>query len=103
MGIRLILYLLILVIGGVVGFKDLANEKLSSKLSILQTVCLLGLLFIMGIRIGLDDKVIASFLKLGYQALIISIFSIVFSVILVKAVKGYVMRNNDREENPDDN
>ena len=56
MGVRLILYLALLIIGGMIGYKDLISEKFNSKLGIIQNICLLFLLFIMGIRIGLDDN-----------------------------------------------
>ncbi|WP_051531083.1 LysO family transporter [Clostridiisalibacter paucivorans] len=96
MGMRLLMYLGILVIGGVFSYKDVFGKKIHGKLDIIQTICLLFLLFIMGVRIGLDDKVISSFLKLGFQALIISIFSIAFSVILVKLVKGFIVKNEEK-------
>ncbi len=90
MAVRLLLYLAILLVGGFIGFKELANKKIISKLDHIQSGSLLFLLFIMGIRIGLDDKVISSFLKLGVQALVLSVFSIVFSVLLIKLVSKYI-------------
>ena len=91
MGFRLLLYLAILIFGAFIGFKGLASEKLHGKMNLIQTLCLLFLLFIMGIRIGVDKDVISSFGKLGYQAVVISIFSIVFSVVLVKAIRKYIV------------
>lgn len=96
MGPRLILYLGILLIGGFIGYKGLINKKVFDRLDIIQTCCLLFLLFVMGIKMGTDDNVIASFFKLGYQAIIISVFSIFFSVLLVKLVKGYVIKDNEK-------
>lgn len=52
----------------------------------------------MGVRMGLDEKVISSFLELGLQALIISVFTIVFSVLLVMSVKKYVVKNMKQGE-----
>lgn len=98
MGTRLLLYLGLLLLGGLFGYKGLGGEKLNSKLGIIQTICLLFLLFIMGVRMGLDEKVISSFLELGFQALIISIFTIVFSVLLVMSVKKYVVKNMKQGE-----
>lgn len=97
MGIRLLLYLGILILGGLVGYKELGGEKLNSKLSIIQTICLLFLLFIMGIRMGLDDKVVSSFFELGFQAVIISIFTITFSVICVLVVRKYIVKREEKE------
>ncbi|WIV13409.1 LysO family transporter [Proteiniborus sp. MB09-C3] len=93
MNVRLLLYLGILIIGGFFGYKDYGGKRLDSKLGTIQTICLLFLLFIMGLRMGLDEKVISSFFELGFQALVISIFTITFSVLLVKLVKGFVLKN----------
>lgn len=98
MGARLLLYLGILIIGGFFGYKGFGGKKLDSKLGIIQTICLLFLLFIMGVRMGLDEKVISSFFELGFQALVISIFTITFSVLLVKLVKGFVLKNLQQGE-----
>lgn len=95
MGIRLLLYLLILIIGGLLGSKDLISEKFHSKLGIFQNACLLFLLFIMGIRIGLDDKVISSFLTIGIKAFILALFSVIFSVLLVRLVRNIVVGNKE--------
>ncbi len=97
MGTRLLLYLAILIIGALAGYKELVGKKLESKLNIIQTICLLFLLFIMGVRMGLDDKVISSFGELGFQAIVISIFTITFSVLLVKLVKKYIVRKGQKE------
>lgn len=97
MGARLILYLGILLLGALVGYKELGGKKIVSKLSIIQTICLLFLLFIMGVRMGLDDKVVSSFLELGFQAVIISVLTIVCSVICVWAVRKYIVKRGVKE------
>ena len=98
MGVRLILYLTILAIGGIIGYKNLVREKLLSKINLLQTMCLLLLLFTMGVRIGLDNEVISSFFKLGLQAIVISLFTIVFSILSVKLVKRFVVETKREGE-----
>ncbi|SCG83944.1 hypothetical protein DW1_2380 [Proteiniborus sp. DW1] len=98
MSIRLLLYLGILIFGGYFGYKGYGGKNLDSKLGVIQTICLLFLLFIMGLKMGLDEKVISSFLELGFQALVISIFTITFSVILVKLIKGFVIKNIQQGE-----
>ncbi|WP_202976445.1 LysO family transporter [Anaerophilus nitritogenes] len=96
---RLLLYLFILGIGALIGFKGHLSENLASKLNFIQNSCLLFLLFIMGIRIGVDEKVLSSFFKLGYQALIMSIFAVLFSVLGVKLVKGYILKGISSQKN----
>lgn len=98
MAFRLLLYLGILLVGGLVGYKELAGNKVIDRLNHIQTGSLLFLLFIMGVRIGTDKNVISSFLNLGFQAIILSIFAILFSVILVKFVSKYALNVEDKEE-----
>lgn len=95
--IRLAVYLSILAIGGLIGYKKGLRKEIANKIDTIQVICLLFLLFIMGIRMGLDDKVISSFLKLGYQAVIISVFSIGFSVIFVRFVSKFISKNTEEE------
>ncbi|MTI48964.1 LysO family transporter [Sporosalibacterium faouarense] len=95
---RLILYLGILIIGGLVGYKELAGTKIINKLNHIQSGALLFLLFVMGVRIGLDEKVISSFFKLGFQAIILSIFSIVCSVLLVRFVVKFTLKKERKGE-----
>ncbi|SHH60654.1 LysO family transporter [Sporanaerobacter acetigenes] len=97
MGVRLILYLALLIIGGMIGYKDLISEKFNSKLGIIQNICLLFLLFIMGIRIGLDDKVISSFFTIGAKALLLAVFSIVFSVFFVRLVRKFIIADEEEK------
>jgi uncharacterized membrane protein YbjE (DUF340 family) len=95
---RLALYLFILAIGALVGLKGKLKEQIASKMDTIQALCLFFLLFIMGIRIGVDEKVLSSFFKLGYQAVILSAFSVLFSVVFVKCIKGYIVKDSKEEE-----
>lgn len=97
MGLRLLLYLSLLIIGGIIGSRDCISERFHSKLGTIQNVCLLFLLFIMGVRIGLDEDVISSFLSIGVKAFVLALFSIIFSVLLVRLVRNIVLGN--KEEN----
>jgi uncharacterized membrane protein YbjE (DUF340 family) len=80
---RLLLYLGIIVLGGLIGAKVKLKENFIKRLGSFQTACLLFLLFIMGVKIGMDEKVINSFLSIGLNALIMSIFTVGFSIIFV--------------------
>ncbi|MBC7087231.1 MAG: LysO family transporter [Tissierellales bacterium] len=78
---RLLMYLAIIILGGLIGANIKLKENFIKRLGSLQTACLLFLLFVMGIKIGMDDKVINSFLSIGLNATVISIFTIGFSII----------------------
>lgn len=98
MGTRLLLYLGILILGAYIGFKDKISEKLKSQLNNIQNICLLFLLFIMGVKIGIDENVIASFFTIGLKAIIISIFTVSFSILGVFLVSKFILGKRDKIE-----
>lgn len=83
MGFRLLLYLAILFLGIFIGYKEISHKKLLERLNHLQMAALVALLFVMGIRIGVDEEVINALGTLGYQAFVLSSFAIIGSVIAV--------------------
>ena len=85
---RLLMYLGVILIGALIGAKGKINEKLSSRLGDIQTIFLLLLLFIMGIKIGMDDTVVSSFFSIGFSAFVISIFTVSFSILGVFLIRG---------------
>lgn len=95
---RLVLYLGILLVGGLIGYKEIAGKRVVNKLNYIQSGALLFILFVMGVKIGSDERVISSFLKLGFQAIILSVFSIVFSILFVKLIGKLVIKDADKEE-----
>ncbi|MCT4565373.1 MAG: LysO family transporter [Maledivibacter sp.] len=94
---RILLYIVIISIGALMGYKDIISEKVFSKTSSIQYMCLLFLLFIMGIKIGINKEVLLSFHRLGFNAVIISIFSIVFSVLGVKIISKSIKPEKKEE------
>ena len=98
MGLRLALYLGILILGAIIGYKDKISKNIEANLSIIQNISLLLLLFIMGITIGINEEVISNLLAIGIKAAIISLSSIIFSVICVRLIRGFVLRSGDKNE-----
>ena len=98
MGTRLLLYLGILILGAYIGFKDKISDKLKKQLNNIQNICLLFLLFIMGIKIGIDENVINSFFSLGLKAVIMTIFTVGFSIIGVFIVSKFILGKRDKVE-----
>ncbi|HSH36871.1 LysO family transporter [Schnuerera sp.] len=91
MGARLLIYLFVLILGGYLGYKDKINIGLSNKLDFIQNISLFFLLFIMGIRIGLDEKVIRSFFSIGFKAGIISISTIIITIIITRIISKFII------------
>ena len=87
--VRILLYILIILAGVFISNRGLLNEMVEKNLSKLQYASLLLLLFIMGVNIGINDNVIKDFRKLGVQAIVLSLSSIILSVAAVKLVSMY--------------
>lgn len=98
MGVRLLLYLLVLLLGGLIGYSGKISERIMSKLNVIQTLCLLFLLLVMGITIGMNDKVISSFLTIGLKAIIMSIFTVGFSILGVYLLRKFVLKRRENIE-----
>jgi len=86
----LLKYLGVLLIGGIIGYKDKLSSKLEGKLNSIQTICLLFLLFVMGITIGINDQVISNIFSIGLKAAVISVFTVGFSILCVHLVKKFI-------------
>ena len=95
---RMLLYIIIIFIGALLGASGRLSDKFTGKLSKLQFASLLLMLFVMGINIGVNDDVINGFYKLGFQAVVLAVFSIGFSILFVKLVSGFVQRDRKDSE-----
>lgn len=76
----LILYLGVALIGYFVGAKHTDKEKDYSWINKVTTGCLILLIFIMGARIGSDERVISSLQTIGIKAAVITIFAFAGSI-----------------------
>lgn len=86
---RILLYVLIILTGAWLGNKGKLKAIVLKNLSKIQYACLLLLLFIMGVNIGINKEIINTFGKLGIQALVLALFSVIFSIVAVKLVSLY--------------
>lgn len=96
MGLRVLMYFVILFLGFMLGKKDKISHELYDKLNTIQNICLFFLLFIMGISIGLDESVINSFLSIGFKATVISIVTLIVTIVIVKIISMLIF--NEKEE-----
>lgn len=87
---NIIMYFSLLLVGILVGRNEKVEKMLETKLGIIQSLCLMLLLFIMGVKIGMDDKVLSSFGKLGFKAVIITVFTVSFSIIFLRLGRGLI-------------
>ncbi len=96
---RILLYIFIILAGAFISSKGNISELLTKNLSKIQYGCLLLLLFVMGINIGINDEIIKTFGKLGLQAVVLSLCSIILSIGAVRLVGGYYKRREREEQN----
>ncbi len=89
MGLRFLLYLGMLGMGILIGFKGMSHKKILDRMDKLQLGVLVVLLFVMGVRIGADDKVVIQVGNLGLKALIITLFAVAFSVLFVWLLRKF--------------
>lgn len=90
MGTRLLMYLAVIIAGVLIGLRTELSENLRKRLGSIQIACLIFLLIVMGVKIGMDERVVDSFLHIGFNALVMSIFTVGFSILAVIMVKRYV-------------
>ncbi|MDK2918525.1 MAG: hypothetical protein PWQ37_1258 [Candidatus Petromonas sp.] len=95
---RILLYITIISLGAFLSYRGLSSEKVLEKLDRIQYLCLLFLLFVMGVKIGINSEIIKAFYKLGYSAVVISFFSIIFSILGVKIVSKFIKSSKKKVE-----
>lgn len=94
---RVILYLFILTIGGLLKYKNLVPDKIFKKVTKIQMFFLYSLILIMGIRIGMDDKIMESIKNIGIKSVIFSILTISFSIIALLLTSKFIIKDESLE------
>ncbi len=81
-----LIVIFLFVMGIVVG--RLFRNKQTTKRNIdrLVSVAIFVLLFLLGISVGINDKIINDFSKIGYNAILLTIGAVLGSLILAKVV-----------------
>lgn len=95
---NILLYLLILLLGAFIGFRGKFKSNIVEKIATVQNLALLFLLFIMGVKIGLEKEIISSLKTIGLQGFILAVFSIVFSIAAVNIVSRTVFKQKEEVE-----
>ncbi|HEY8364778.1 MAG TPA: LysO family transporter [Haloplasmataceae bacterium] len=72
-----------LCLGIIIGAKIKLSEKSKKILDILTNIGIFTLLFVMGISIGINKEIISDIEKVGIVALIYTLLTVIFSVLIV--------------------
>lgn len=83
MALRVLLYFGLLAVGWLLSSKRLISEKLTGRISHIQTAILFGLIFIMGVKVGMDEQVVSSIGKIGIMAAVFAVVTAGFSILFV--------------------
>ncbi len=92
----LLLYIVLLLIGILVGKKRLVGEQVFRSIEKLQTACLMLLLFAMGISLGMNDAILSSLATIGFKGILFGLSSIVFSIVFVHILGKFLKRGESR-------
>lgn len=87
MALRVLLYFGLLAVGWLLSNKGFIHDKLVGKISHIQTVILFGLIFIMGVRVGMDEQVISSIGQIGIMAFVFALVTALVSMLFVYVVR----------------
>jgi len=84
---RIFLYFGLLAVGWLLSSKGYINKKLMSKISLIQSIILFGLIFVIGIKVGMDEQVITSIGQIGITAAVFAVFTSGFSILFVNIAR----------------
>ena len=99
---NVLIYLVLLIIGGILSYKGLIHQKLIRKAGSLQLFFLYVLIFIMGLRIGLDREIVDAIYSIGLKAGIYAVATITFSAFMVFLVSKYIIKSHPKGEGKND-
>ncbi len=81
-----LIVILLFIAGIVAGLLFRNKNKAKKRIDILVTVAIYALLFLLGISVGINNKIIEDFSKIGLQAVLLTIGAVFGSLILAKVV-----------------
>lgn len=87
MAFRVLSYFGILAFGWFLSSKGKIHENLMKKISVIQSIILFGLIYIMGVRIGMDEQILSSIGKIGIMAAVFAFITASLSILFVYAAR----------------
>ncbi len=87
MALRVLLYFGILAVGWFISSKGKIHEKLIKRVASIQSLLLFGLIFTMGVRIGMDEKILSSIGQIGTIAALFALATTSLSILFVYAAR----------------
>lgn len=95
---NILLYLIILIMGAILGSKMKWKSGRDKAVGLVQNLALYFLLFVMGIKIGLDEEILGSFGTIGLQGMVLAAASVLFSIAGVRLVSKTLFTDAEKEQ-----
>ncbi|MBN2286175.1 MAG: LysO family transporter [Tissierellales bacterium] len=93
------LYLVLLIVGGFLSYKGIIHDKLIKKAGQMQMVFLYMLIFVMGLRLGLDEEVLEALGTIGFKAFLYAIGTILSGILFVHLADRFLIKSSKGEAN----
>ncbi len=90
-----ILYLILLVAGALLSFRGLIHIKMLKRVGSLQMFFLYMLIFIMGIRLGMNKDVLKAIGDIGFKATVFTVGTLATSVAAVYVVNQLFIKGQE--------
>ena len=90
-----ILYLVLLVAGGLLSYNGLIHIKMLKRVGSLQMLFLYMLIFVMGIRLGMDKVVLKAIGTIGFKAAVFTVGTLATSVAAVYVVNRLFIKRRE--------
>lgn len=95
MGFRILLYFGLLAFGWIISSKGFIHDNIMGKISKIQSLILFVLIFIMGIRVGMDEQVVSSIGQIGLKAFVFAFVTASLSVFFVHIARKKIIKDKN--------
>lgn len=92
----MITVLILMTVGIIIGWFLHKKEKILKISSSLTTWAIYVLLFLLGLSVGSNDKILKNFDQIGLQAILITIFAVIGSILVSWLTYILFFKNNER-------
>lgn len=90
-----VLYLVLLIAGGLLSYNGLIHIKMLKRVGSLQMLFLYILIFVMGIRLGMDKDVLKAIGTIGFKATVFTIGTLATGVAAVYVVNRFLIKGQE--------
>ncbi len=94
--VNLLLYILLLAAGMILSRLKLFGDNLYHSIEKIQMLCLMVLLFAMGISLGMNDEILKSLATIGFRGILFGLSTIAMSILLVHLASRFLLKGGKR-------